>query len=200
MVGILKTDPSADGRSGTSGLGTSGTGTTGYGSTGTHHTAGPHSSNLANKADPRVDSDRGKLSWSLLYSLKLTFKQMGGVALRDHTAPPGQARLVTGLLERTTPLVLTLQIWPIKPIPVLIVTVVSDIRLFIISVISNCSVDGRSGISGAYGTTGTGATGYGSTGTGASGYGSTGTHHTAGPHSSDLANKADPRVDSDRGK
>lgn len=32
---------------------------TGYGSTGTHNTAGPHSSNLANKADPRVDSDRG---------------------------------------------------------------------------------------------------------------------------------------------
>lgn len=54
-----------------------------------------------------------------------------------HMAPPGQARLamdsleqarlvmgplaqarqVTGLLERITPLVLTLQIWPIKPIP-----------------------------------------------------------------------------------
>lgn len=39
-----------------------GSGTTGYGSTGTHSTAGPHSSNLANKADPRVDSDRGMLS------------------------------------------------------------------------------------------------------------------------------------------
>lgn len=118
IVRILKTDPSADGRSGTSGAyGTSGTGTTGYGSTGTHNTAGPHSSNLANKADPRVDSDRGKWYWSLLYTLKLTRKQMERVALRDHMAPPGQALLVTGLLERTTPLVLTLQTWAIKPIP-----------------------------------------------------------------------------------
>lgn len=36
----------------------------GYGSSGTGHgstTAGPHSSDLANKADPRVDSDRGKI-------------------------------------------------------------------------------------------------------------------------------------------
>lgn len=126
---------------------------------------------------------------------------MGGVAFRDHTAPPGQAHLVTGLLERmerTTPLVLTLQIWPIKPILVLIVTVVSDIDLFIISGKSNCHVDGRSGISGAYGSPGSGTTGHGSTGTGASGYGST-TQHTAGPHSTDLANKADPRVDSDLG-
>lgn len=38
---------------------TSGTGYgSGHGSTGTS-TAGPHSSNLANKADPRVDSDLG---------------------------------------------------------------------------------------------------------------------------------------------
>lgn len=57
-------------------------------------------------------------------------------------------------------------------------------------------IDGRSGISGAYGMTGTGTTGYGS---GTTGYGSTGTHHTAGPHSTDLANKADPRIDSDLG-
>ena len=43
---------------------TSGTGVgSGYGSTGTS-TAGPHSSNLSNKADPRVDSDLGKL-WRL---------------------------------------------------------------------------------------------------------------------------------------
>lgn len=208
-IGILKTDPLADGRSGTSGAyGTSGTGTTGYGSTGTHNTAGPHSSDLANKADPRVDSDRGTWPWSLLYSLRLTLEQMERVVLREHTALPGP-RLVTGLLERTTPLVLTLQIWLIKPILVSIVTVVSGIGLFITSVKPNCWADGRSGTSGAYGTTGsgttghgstgTGTTGYGSTGTGASGYGSTRTHHTAGPHSSDLANKADPRVDSDLG-
>ena len=63
-----QTDVFIDGRSGTSGAyGTTGTGTTGYGSTGTHHTAGPHSSDLANKADPRVDSDRGKRSMSLYH-------------------------------------------------------------------------------------------------------------------------------------
>ena len=69
----LKIDPSIDGRSGTSGAyGTTGTGTTGYGPTGTHHTSGPHSSDLANKADPRVDSDRGKWPWSSSCPLKLT--------------------------------------------------------------------------------------------------------------------------------
>ena len=56
----LKINSSVDGRSGTSGAyGTTGSGTTGYGSTRVQHTAGPHSSGLANKADPRVDSDRG---------------------------------------------------------------------------------------------------------------------------------------------
>ena len=110
---------------------------------------------------------------------------------------PGQARQVTDLArlvtdppERITPLVLTLQTWPIKPILASIATVVSGRGVSIMSFESNYWVDGRSGTSGAYGTTGTGTTGYGSTGT----------HHTAGPHSSDLANKADHRVDSDRGK
>lgn len=50
---------------------------------------------------------------------------MEGVAPREHTAPPGQAQLVTDLLEHTTLLVLTLQIWPTKPTLVSIVTVVS---------------------------------------------------------------------------
>jgi hypothetical protein len=38
---------------------TTGSGVTGHnsGAVGTHGTAGPHGSNLANKADPRVDSD-----------------------------------------------------------------------------------------------------------------------------------------------
>lgn len=59
------------------------------------------------------------------------------------------------------------------------------------------------GTTGGYGSSGTGTTGgYGSTGTGlgSTGLGSTGHSSTAGPHSSNLANKADPRVDSDRGK
>ena len=54
-----------DGRSGTTGG--YGTGSTGYGSTGTHTTTGPHSSNLANKADPRVDSDLGQLFWTMRF-------------------------------------------------------------------------------------------------------------------------------------
>ena len=46
------------GTTGTSGL-SSGTTGAGYGNTSTN--AGPHSSNLANKTDPRVDSDLGRL-------------------------------------------------------------------------------------------------------------------------------------------
>lgn len=99
-----------------SGLGSStathGTGSTGgYGSSNT--TAGPHSSNLANKADPRVDSDR------------------------DGSRGYG-------------------------------------------------SSTGQSGVTGGYGSSAGTTAGYGSSDT------------TAGPHSSNLANKADPRVDSDR--
>ena len=50
------------GTTGTSGL-SSGTTGAGYGNTSTN--AGPHSSNLANKADPRVDSDLGKPDLSI---------------------------------------------------------------------------------------------------------------------------------------
>lgn len=69
--------------------GTTGTGVTGSHSTGTRDThgthgttgagygstiAGPHSSNIANKADPRVDSDLGRLfiSSSQKFSIRLT--------------------------------------------------------------------------------------------------------------------------------
>ena len=51
--------------SGTSGSGLTGgtSGSSGYGTgTGSSTIAGPHSSNLANKADPRVDSDLGRVS------------------------------------------------------------------------------------------------------------------------------------------
>lgn len=123
----------------TGGYGSSGTGQSGgYDSTGTglghSSTAGPHSSNLANKADPRVDSDLGKSS----------------------------------RLPRT----------------------VSDTYWSL--------SDGRGGV-GGYGVGGAGNTlSTSRTGVG-SGYDSTGTS-TTGPHSSSLANKADPRVDSDRGE
>ena len=50
---------------GSSGTGTTGTGTSGYGSSGYDDNtrtsgAGPHNSSMMNKADPHVDSDRGK--------------------------------------------------------------------------------------------------------------------------------------------
>lgn len=60
LVGFSVANISLDGSRGAgSGYGSSKTGNTGYGSTGGSATAGPHSSNLANKADPRVDSDLG---------------------------------------------------------------------------------------------------------------------------------------------
>lgn len=105
------------------------TDTSGYGShsTGTA-TAGPHSSGLANKADPRVDSDLGGSRFSTSPWFELTYLTDGNRCGRD--------------------------------------------------------------------TTGSGLTGSGTHGTTGSGYGSS----TAGPHSSNLANNADPRVDSDLGK
>lgn len=57
MVFVTKnaTDGSRHTSSGLSGRGSN----TAYGTSGSSTTAGPHSSNLANKADPRVDSDLG---------------------------------------------------------------------------------------------------------------------------------------------
>lgn len=59
-----------DRSSGMTGSGMTGSNTTGsgYGS----NTAGPHSSSMANKADPRVDSDLGKHSQSQRYGSGLT--------------------------------------------------------------------------------------------------------------------------------
>ena len=50
---------SGSNNSGLTGQNTSGS--TGSGITGSNTTAGPHSSNLGNEVDPRVDSDLGKL-------------------------------------------------------------------------------------------------------------------------------------------
>jgi len=126
-IGSTGTSTGAYGSStGSSGLGSTGTTSGAYGSS----TAGPHGSDLANRADPRVDSDNSRFGSS------------------------------------------------------------------------NTGALGSSGTStGAYGSTGN--SGFGSTGqsgydNSSSNYGSSKT--TAGPHSSDLLNKADPRVDSDNSK
>jgi hypothetical protein len=107
----------------TAGTGTAGTGAM-YGNQQSHHTAGPHSSNMANKADPRVDSD-------------LDNSRTVG---RDQTYNTNTGSGVTG----------------------------------------GSHMGGGLGSSGRTG-----------------GIGSTG-GNTAGPHASNMANKLDPRVDSDR--
>lgn len=164
------------------------TGTTG--TTGTHHTtAGPHSTDIANRADPRVDSDRdGRtgLTGATGSGLTETGHHTTGTGLTGaghHTHGPHSSDLA----NRADPRV-------------------------------DSDGDGRTGLTGTgHHTTGTGLTGSGLTGSGhhttgtgltgsgltGSGHHTTGTgltgsgHHTYGPHSSDLANKADPRVDSD---
>ncbi|KAL8746262.1 MAG: hypothetical protein Q9190_001688 [Brigantiaea leucoxantha] len=139
---------------GTTGSGLTGTGasSTGYGSSGPGHattgstTAGPHSSNIANKADPRVDSnlDSGRNTSGLTGS---GAEAGTGIATSHHTGRSDYGRTADS------------------------------------------------------GTTGYDTTGGGMTGSGTSGYGDSSYDNprsaNAGPHSSSLANKADPRVDSD---
>ncbi|OAL57099.1 hypothetical protein IQ07DRAFT_594520 [Pyrenochaeta sp. DS3sAY3a] len=159
------------GHSTTGGLTGSST-TGGYGTTGHSDPTGPHDSRLANKADPRVDSDRigtagntygaghGTTGHSTTGGLTGS-STTGGYGTTGHSDPTGphDSRLANKLDPRVD----------------------SD----------------RVGAAGN--TTGAGGyvTGqYGSSTTG--GYGTTGHNDPTGPHDSRLANKADPRVDSDR--
>ncbi|KAI4241592.1 MAG: hypothetical protein LQ352_007411 [Teloschistes flavicans] len=207
-----RVDSDLDGRRGIETSGTSGgygsgltgshnTGTTSSGLTGSHNTSttgtgygssntGPHSSSLANKADPRVDSDldgrRGVETSNKTggYGSGTTGSGLTG-SHNTSTTGTGYGSSNTGphsssLANKADPRV-------------------------------DSDLDGRRGVetsnkTGGYGsgTTGSGLTGSNTTGTGygSSQYGSTagglGSHSTtAGPHSSNLANKADPRVDSD---
>ncbi|KAJ9655766.1 hypothetical protein H2198_005472 [Neophaeococcomyces mojaviensis] len=161
--------------------------TGGYGSSNT----GPHSSNLANKADPRVDSDRSQFSGGQGYNTGSygtgTTGQFGsgttGGYGGSNTAGPHNSNLANKLDPRVD--------------------------------------DNAGGYSSQYGSGTTGHTthqgqhghapvhdatthGYGDSGIGSGttgGYGtstSTGASGTAGPHNSNLLNKLDPRVDSDR--
>ncbi|KAL8809195.1 MAG: hypothetical protein Q9200_003624 [Gallowayella weberi] len=147
------------------------TGHAGYGTD--SNTAGPHSSNVGNTLDPRVDSDRGKSMpvWDqaqangdlqtaaiamlmvpqaldLLVATILVQSGSGyGSTGYDNTSGPHSSNLANK----------------------------ADPRI-------DSDRDGSRGFGSSTGTTG--------------GYGSSNT--TAGPHSSNLANKTDPRVDSDR--
>jgi len=128
------------------------------GDTATGHTAGPHRSDMANRADPRVEQDRGQLG-----------NPVGG------TGPGGMGSTHTAGSTNYGPHG-------------------SNVANKI-----DPRVDSDRDGSGLYGAPGThGTTGLGSTGThGTTGLGATGsTGH--GPHDSSMANKLDPRVDSDR--
>lgn len=153
-----------------SGLGSSTTG--GYGSSNT--TAGPHSSNLANKADPRVDSDRdGSRGYG-------SSTGTGAYGSSNTTAGPHSSNLDNKADPRVD----------------------SDLDGSRGYGSSNTmgTTGGYGSSTGTHGTTGTTGgygsntgIGYGDNKTSSTGTGST----TAGPHKSDMMNKLDPRVDSD---
>ncbi|KAI4118746.1 MAG: hypothetical protein LQ345_001265 [Seirophora villosa] len=173
---------------------TGGSGMTGSNTTGSGYgsgTAGPHSSNLANKADPRVDSDldgRGTHG-SSGYDRTTGGSGMTGSGLTgSNTTGSGYG---SSDYDRTT-----------------------GGSGMTGSGMTGSGMTGSgmtgSGMTGS-GMTGTGTTGSGMTGTGTTGSGMTGSgltgrdttssgygSSTTGPHSSGMANKADPRVDSDR--
>ncbi|KAE8453947.1 hypothetical protein EG329_007723 [Mollisiaceae sp. DMI_Dod_QoI] len=150
------------GVTGTNGYGTSGvTGNSGYTGTGngvtrTTTTAGPHSSNLANKVDPRVDSD---LDGSR--NLGAATGTTGATAYGSNTANTGYTGTGTGYTGTGT--------------------------TGHTGGLTGHHTNGHTGTAGHQ----TGLTGHTGTTGGIS-------HSTnAGPHDSNVANKLDPRVDSD---
>ncbi|KAL9049238.1 MAG: hypothetical protein Q9206_005626 [Seirophora lacunosa] len=194
--------------SGMTGSGMTGTGMTGSGLTGRDTTSsgygssttGPHSSSMANKADPRVDSDRdgrrGVEAGSGGTGSGLTGSSATGHH-GHHGGLTGKADDIvhggdhhTETANRLDPHVAGGR-GPIEH------ATVGDASS---GLGGSSDRDGRrgvetgSGTSGGYGSSTDATRGYGSSTDATSGYGST----TSGPHSSSMANKADPRVDSDR--
>ncbi|KFA76791.1 hypothetical protein S40288_09156, partial [Stachybotrys chartarum IBT 40288] len=164
------------------------------------HTDGPHSSNMANKADPRVDSDRD-------YSRNMGANPSGtattgtthgthgttGAGLTGSHGTTGAGIGSTGHSANVGPHSSNMAN---KADP----RVDSDLdgnRGLGSNTYGTTGTHG-SGLTGSHGTTGTGLTGsHGTTGT--TGYGSTGHSNTTAPHSSNIANKLDPRVDNTYG-
>jgi hypothetical protein len=191
MGGDYGTNTTGHGTGAGYGTGTAGygTGTAGYGTgttgmTGTSNTAaGPHSSNLANKMDPRVDSDldgsrnmgatgmgTGTTAGTTGYGHTGNTSTMGSGNYNDPrstNAGPHSSNMANKMDPRVD---------------------------------SDRDASRNMGAT-SYGTGPTGTTGHtGTTGT----THATGHHHapgpaanTAGPHKSDMLNKLDPRVDSD---
>ncbi|KAF2274897.1 uncharacterized protein EI97DRAFT_93248 [Westerdykella ornata] len=182
------------GTTGTTGYGsTTHTGTGLTGSTGTHagtgltgstgHStnAGPHSSNIANKLDPRYDSDRDN---SATLGGGPGYGTHTGTGLTTSTGTHTGTGL-TGSTGHST---------NAGPHSTNIGNVL-DPRI-------DSDRDGSHTVGGYGSTTGTGYGTHTGSHTGAGLTGSTGTHtgtgqHTAGPHKSDFLNKVDPTVDSD---
>jgi len=159
----------------TTGTHTTGTHTTGAHAAGTHgHSTntGPHGSNLANKVDPRVDSDRdgsGNMGAANYgpggHTTGTGFGTGAGTHSTNTTAGPHDSNIANKVDPRV-----------------------------------DSDRDGSRNMGAANYGPGGHATGThaGITGTGThSGMAGSGTN-TAGPHNSDLLNKVDPRVDSDR--
>jgi len=173
-------------RTGAVGAGYAGTGTgvtgnnsysgTGAGLTGTSGhatTAGPHSSNLANKVDPRVDSDRDGS-----HNLGAASGNTGASTYSGNTANSGYTG--TGTAGTTGGISNSTNAGPHNSN----LLNKADPRV-------DSDLDGRGNRTGAhtgglFGTSGSHAT-----------PGSGTAQNTAGPHNSDLANKLDPRVDAD---
>jgi len=143
------------------------------GLTGQYDTAGPHSSNLANKADPRVDSDldgsrnAGAATYGAgAHNTGNSYGNPGSGLTGSNTGSTNAGPHSSNLVNKVDPRV-------------------------------DSDLDGSRNAGAA--TYGAGAhnTGnsYGNTGAGLTGSNTGSTN--AGPHSSNLANKLDPRVDSD---
>jgi hypothetical protein len=181
---------------GNSGNGLTGSTGTGFGSSTTgSNTAGPHSSNFANKIDPRVDSDMdgSRNAGAAQYGTGahntgagygntgngLTGSTGTGAGYDSNTSGPHSSNLANKVDPRVD----------------------SDRD-------GSRNLGASSGTgydNSSYGNTGSGLTGSTHTGAGHTGGSGLTDHHldgpapnTAGPHKSDMLNKVDPRIDSDR--
>ncbi|KAH9207403.1 hypothetical protein DL95DRAFT_396089 [Leptodontidium sp. 2 PMI_412] len=178
--------------------GTSTTHTSGV--TGNHNTSsalsgstnhGPHDSNIANKADPRIDSDHdGRAAHST--GLGSSNTHSTGLGSSNTTAGAHSTGLgssnthSTGLGSSNTTAGPHSSNLANKADP----RVDSDL--------DGSNRHTGTGVTGTgYGSTNTHSTGLGSSNTHSTGAYNSNTNATAGPHSSNLANKVDPRVDSD---
>jgi hypothetical protein len=206
---------------GTTGLGSTTHGTThgttgGLGSTHGSDPTGPHSSHLANKADPRVDSDRLGTAGNTAGAGGYGAGQYGSNTTHGTTHGTGLGSTTHGTTgglgstHRSDPTGPHSSHMANKADP----RVDSD-RLGTAGNTAGAGgygagqYTGNTGSHATHGTTGSGLTGshntHGTTGAGLTGthgtphsaVGSGNSNTTAGPHNSDMLNKLDPRVDSD---